>query len=305
MKSEMHSLLGWALSLALLLTGCGSGTGEASSGSPASQPEKERLIRILADDREIIFQLNGSPAAQSLYDQLPLILPVENYGGNEKIFYPPRELDVSDTPLAQGPAGTLAYYAPWGDVAIFYGQCGGASGLYALGEAVSGADQIAALDGEIRMERVTATGVFPSAASAAASYAGEPSATAVAEEDNVQKLDILIGSKRFSALLYDNEAARTLRAQLPMTLRMSELNGNEKYTDLDFSLPAAVTWPSGILAGDLMLYGGSCLVLFYESFSTSYSYTPLGRIEDPAGLAEALGSGSVAVTFQLRQPENP
>ena len=55
MKSEMHSLLGWALSLALLLTGCGSGTGEASSGSPASQPEKERLIRISADDREIIF----------------------------------------------------------------------------------------------------------------------------------------------------------------------------------------------------------------------------------------------------------
>ena len=46
-------------------------------------------------------------------------------------------------------------------------------------------------------------------------------------------------------------------------------------------------------------------MLFYESISTSYSYTPLGRIEDPAGLAEALGSGSVAVTFQLRQPENP
>ena len=134
--------------------------------------EKERLIRILADDREIIFQLNDSPAARSLYDQLPLILPVENYGGNEKIFYPPRELDVSDTPLAQGPAGTLAYYAPWGDVAIFYGQCSGASGLYALGEAVSGADQIAALDGEIRMERVTDSGVIPTAASAAASAAG-------------------------------------------------------------------------------------------------------------------------------------
>ena len=305
MKSGMRSLLGWALSLVLLLTGCGSGTGEVPSGSPDSQLEKELLIRITADDREIIFQLNDSPAARSLYDQLPLILPVENYGGNEKIFYPPRELDVSDTPLAQGPAGTLAYDAPWGDVTIFYGECSGASGLYALGEAVSGADQIAALDGEIRMERVTDTGVFPWAASAAASAAGEPSAADVTEEDNMQKLDILIGSKRFSALLYDNEATRTLIAQLPMTLRMSELNGNEKYTDLDFPLPAAATRPSGILAGDLMLYGGSCLVLFYENFSTSYSYTPLGRIEDPAGLAEALGSGSVAVTFQLRQPENP
>ena len=69
--------------------------------------------------------------------------------------------------------------------------------------------------------------------------------------------------------------------------------------DLDFSLPAAATRPSGILAGDLMLYGGSCLVLFYESFSTSYEYTPLGFLEDPAGLGEALGSGSAEVSFQV------
>ncbi len=55
MKSGMRLLLGWALSLALLLTGCGSGTGEPPSGSPDSQPEKELLIRITADDREIIF----------------------------------------------------------------------------------------------------------------------------------------------------------------------------------------------------------------------------------------------------------
>lgn len=61
---------------------------------------------------------------------------------------------------------------------------------------------------------------------------------------------------------------------------------------------AAASNPGSIQTGDLMLYGSSCLVLFYESFRTSYSYTRLGRVENPSGLASALGRGSVSVTFE-------
>ena len=118
------------------------------------------------------------------------------------------------------------------------------------------------------------------------------------EEENMNKIEIIVGSETFTATIYDNEAAKELLKQLPLTVNMSELNGNEKYYYLDGSLPTDSVRPSEIKAGDIMLYSNNCLVLFYESFSTSYSYTPLGYIDDPAGLAAALGGGSVQVTFQ-------
>ena len=86
---------------------------------------------------------------------------------------------------------------------------------------------------------------------------------------------------------------------LPMSLNMQELNGNEKYHYFDRALPTNASRPEGIHTGDLMLYGNNCLVLFYKDFTTSYSYTPLGRLENPTGLAQALGDGSVLITFSL------
>lgn len=118
------------------------------------------------------------------------------------------------------------------------------------------------------------------------------------EDCIVENIEIVIGDTIYSAKLYDNEAAQALAAQLPLTLDMNELNGNEKYYYLTDSLPANSGIPAGINTGDLMLYGSDCLVLFYKSFSTSYSYTPLGRVDDPEGLAQTLGSGGVQITFQ-------
>jgi hypothetical protein len=92
--------------------------------------------------------------------------------------------------------------------------------------------------------------------------------------------------------------ADAFKAMLPMTINMNELNGNEKYFNLSNNLPINASNPGTIQKGDLMMYGSNTLVLFYKTFSTSYSYTRLGHIDNPSGLPDTLGSRSVTVTFE-------
>jgi hypothetical protein len=113
-------------------------------------------------------------------------------------------------------------------------------------------------------------------------------------------LEIRIGDKEFTAVLLDNPTATAFKAMLPLTIRMTELNGNEKYFLLSKNLPTDESNPGTIKSGELMLYGSGTFVLFYETFSTSYSYTKLGRIIDAAGLAATLGTGNVAVNISLK-----
>lgn len=113
------------------------------------------------------------------------------------------------------------------------------------------------------------------------------------------KMKIKIGSKTFIATLHDNATASAFKALLPRSLDMEELNGNEKKFDLADPLPSNASNPETITSGDLMLWGRNTVVLFYKSFPTPYSYTKLGRIDDPAGLEAAVGKGNVTVTFEL------
>ncbi|NCC00856.1 MAG: hypothetical protein EOM34_09270 [Clostridia bacterium] len=110
---------------------------------------------------------------------------------------------------------------------------------------------------------------------------------------------ITAGGQSFQAKLYDNETTRVFLELLPMTVDMGELNGNEKYAYLSNSLPVNAGNPSTIHTGDIMLFGSDCLVLFYEDFSTSYSYTTIGYVEDISGFKESLGGGSVQVGFSI------
>ena len=110
----------------------------------------------------------------------------------------------------------------------------------------------------------------------------------------MQKIEVQISNVTFTATLYDTKTAQAFVELLPVQLTMYELNGNEKYADLAQRLPTAESRPNAIHAGDLMLFGSDCLVLFYESFSTSYRY-----LDAPEDLAQTLGEKNVTVTFRL------
>jgi hypothetical protein len=113
------------------------------------------------------------------------------------------------------------------------------------------------------------------------------------------QLKIKIGSETFYATLLNNATVTAFKARLPLTISMSELNGNEKLYNFSSNLPTNASNPGAINTGDLMIYSSNVLVLFYKSFATSYSYTRLGKIADPTGLEAALGAGNVTVTFIL------
>lgn len=127
------------------------------------------------------------------------------------------------------------------------------------------------------------------------------SADAGSERD-MSKINITVGDQVFAATFYDNASAKAIAEQMPFTLNMSDYASQEKVTALAFDLPQASTQtPSTIRTGELSLWSGNSLVLFYTSFSNSYSYIPIGAIDDIAGLTAALGSGDVLVAFSIQK----
>lgn len=114
-----------------------------------------KRINVTDGSHSVTFELNGTSAARALYDMLPVTKNVENYSTNEKIFYPETAISYgSDCIEDDCPAGTLALFSPWGNVVMYYGDAGKYNGLYVLGEAVEGADQIIELSGNITVTQV-------------------------------------------------------------------------------------------------------------------------------------------------------
>ena len=95
-----------------------------------------------------------------------------------------------------------------------------------------------------------------------------------------ESMKIFIDDIEYVFNIEDNETTKSLIDMLPLELEMTELNENEKYVYLDKSLPTNSYNPKHINSGDVMLYGDNCLVIFYKTFNTTYSYTKIGHIDD-------------------------
>ena len=119
------------------------------------------------------------------------------------------------------------------------------------------------------------------------------------EENTVTNMNVQVGDVVFSATLEENEAASALVEMMresPVVIQMSDYSGFEKVGSLRTSLPASNSQTT-TQAGDIVLYNGNQIVIFYGS--NSWSYTRLGHIDDLTGWEEALGRGDVTVIFSL------
>ena len=114
--------------------------------------------------------------------------------------------------------------------------------------------------------------------------------------DNL-KINVIINNNIYQATILNNETSKQFINMLPLTITMNELNGNEKYYYFDNNLPSNQSKIGKINEGDIMLYGNDCLVLFYETFNTSYSYTKIGNIDNANNLKKDLGNSNVNITF--------
>ena len=117
--------------------------------------------------------------------------------------------------------------------------------------------------------------------------------------DNMQNIIITIENKKYEAILYDNSTTKELIKKFPITITMSDLNGNEKYYNFSKSFTTSSENVANINKGDIMLFGDNCLVIFYKSFSTRYKYTKLGYIKNTEDLENSFGKGDINITFEI------
>jgi len=114
-------------------------------------------IRLIVGDKKVVARLYDNASSRDLVAQLPLTLKLSDYAGTEKVATLPKKLSTKGTPAGFDPSvGDVTYYAPWGNLAIFYKDFGYAKGLVSLGVIESGTGVLSDLDGDttIILERL-------------------------------------------------------------------------------------------------------------------------------------------------------
>lgn len=130
------------LTVASLAAAChAQGPGAQRPAAASAAEARTMKILLTANGRPMTATLIDSPTTRDFVALLPLTLVFEDYASTEKIAYLPRKLSVEGAPTGIAPVpGDIAYYAPWGNLALFYRGFRHSEGLIRLGRLDDGAD---------------------------------------------------------------------------------------------------------------------------------------------------------------------
>ena len=149
------------------------------------------------------------------------------------------------------------------------------------------------------------SGEIPDSSDAPQTEVSQPSATPPSQSTQTQPgqeestLKITVNGQELLATFADNSSAREfqeLLAQGPLSVEMADYGGFEKVGALGTTLTRNDTQIT-TQPGDVILYQGNQITIYYGT--NSWNFTRLARIDDPSGLQEKLGDGTVSVTFSL------
>ena len=122
---------------------CADGGGK---GGDPMDGQTTAKIRMVLGDKEIVVAMSDNPAARDFLALLPLTTEFRDFAGAEKIADLPRRLQTNGSPTARNATGDFTYYAPWGNIAVFYKGSGSDGQLYVLGRIESGKDILASMN---------------------------------------------------------------------------------------------------------------------------------------------------------------
>jgi hypothetical protein len=131
MRRQCEKSICMTMAAALLLSG------PALAETRNTEPPKEApmtRIHVIVGDETLSATLDDTPAGRDFAALLPLELTLSDYNATEKVAGLPRKLDTRDAPASYTPiTGDVTYFAPWGNLAIFYKPFRTSNGLVRLG----------------------------------------------------------------------------------------------------------------------------------------------------------------------------
>lgn len=173
MRTSLRTaLLAATAALALVLTACGAGETDTEQSAPAQSPapteptteatEPENteeaddeiigtVIRFTSGETSVNVTVDeDNPAVRDFLSMLPLELSFEEYAGEEKISYLPRELDYEGSPASDLTSGDLLYFVPWGNLGFWYADHGNPTSEQTihLGTFDASLEELIALEGD-------------------------------------------------------------------------------------------------------------------------------------------------------------